>query len=181
MKQQKHIPLHHKYLVMLIKKFFIVVLFLSLSSFVNVHKYYISLTQIDYISDSKSVQITMNIFMDDLQETINKSFSQEFDLTNAAAIEDSHNYIKEYLESHFKLKINGQDVSISYLGNENEGDIVYLYTEVENIEQISTIEVECTMLTDFFPEQQNLVKLKVNGEFDSLLLTKKNDKGLLNF
>lgn len=166
---------------MLIKKFFVFVLFLSLSSFVNVHKYYISLTQIDYISDSTSVQITMNVFIDDLQETINKTFNQEYDLTISADVEDSYGQIKQYLEAHFKLKINGQDVEIKYLGSENEGDIVYLYTEVENVNQISTIEVINNMLTDFFPEQQNLIKLKINGEFDSLLLTKKNDKGLLNF
>jgi len=166
---------------MFIKNFFIVVLFLSLSSFVNVHKYYISLTQIDYINESKSVQITMNVFIDDLQDAINKTFNQEYDLTINADVEDSHNQIKEYLETHFKLKINGHDVSINYLGSENEGDIIYLYAEIENINQISTIEVINNMLTDFFPDQQNLIKLKINGEFDSLLLTKKNDKGLLNF
>ena len=166
---------------MLFKKFFIIVLILSLSSFVNVHKYYVSLTQIDYISDSASVQITMNVFIDDLQEAINKTFNQEYDLTINADIQDSHNQINQYFVEHFKLKIDGQNITLNYLGSENEGDIVYLFAEVENINKISTIEVINNMLIDFFPDQQNLIKLKINDKFDSLLLTKRNDKGLLNF
>jgi len=163
------------------KTVFIGLLFILASSFTDVHKYYISLTQIDYIKDSKSVQITMNLFLDDFDVALQKTFGKNFNLSSKEELENSNGYIEEYLEDHFEIKIDSKSLNINYLGKEYEGDIVYLYIEIENVKTISTVEVTNNMLIDFFPDQKNLIKLKINDKFDSLLLTKKNDKGLLNF
>ncbi|MEJ2113605.1 MAG: hypothetical protein P8X62_07930 [Flavobacteriaceae bacterium] len=156
-------------------------LFILASSFTDVHKYYISLTQIDYIKDSKSVQITMNLFLDDFDVALQKTFGKNFNLSSKEELENSNGYIEEYLEDHFEIKIDSKSLNVNYLGKEYEGDIIYLYIEIENVKTISTVEVTNNMLIDFFPDQKNLIKLKINDKFDSLLLTKKNDKGLLNF
>ncbi|HMC00972.1 MAG TPA: DUF6702 family protein [Flavobacteriaceae bacterium] len=163
------------------KVVFIGLLFILISSFADVHKYYISLTQIDYIKDSESVQITMNLFLDDFELSLNKTFDQNFNLNTKEELENSNDYIQKYLQDHFQLKIDDIAQNTNYLGREYEGDIVYLYIEIENVKTVSTVEVKNNMLIGFFPDQQNLVKLKINDKFDSLLLTKKNDKGLLKF
>jgi len=166
---------------MYLKRLLLIVLFFTLSSFSNLHKYYVSLTQIDYINDSKSIQITMNIFLDDFEQTLNSVFNKEFRLDSKEELKDSNDYIQKYLQDHFELKVNDKVIKIHYLGKEYESDIVYLYIEVENVKGITTIEVKNSMLIDYFPKQQNLIKLKINNKFDSLLLTKSNDKGLLKF
>jgi len=163
------------------KVVFIGLLFILISSFADVHKYYISLTQIDYIKDSESVQITMNLFLDDFELSLNKTFDQNFNLNTKEELENSNDYIQKYLQDHFQLKIDDIAQNTNYLGREYEGDIVYLYIEIENVKTVSTVEVKNNMLIGFFPDQQNLIKLKINDKFDSLLLTKKNDKGLLKF
>lgn len=160
---------------------FIGLTFILASSFTEVHKYYISLTQIDYIKESKSVQITMNLFLDDFDVALNNSFGKNFNLSSKEELENSNDYIEDYLEYHFEIKVDNKIQKINYLGKEYEGDIVYLYIEIEDVKTISTVEVKNNMLIEFFPDQQNLIKLKINDKFDSLLLTKKNDKGLLNF
>lgn len=160
---------------------FIGLIFILASSFTEVHKYYISLTQIDYIKESKSVQITMNLFLDDFDVALNNSFGKNFNLSSKEELENSNDYIEDYLEYHFEIKVDNKIQKINYLGKEYEGDIVYLYIEIEDVKTISTVEVKNNMLIEFFPDQQNLIKLKINDKFDSLLLTKKNDKGLLNF
>jgi len=160
---------------------FIGLLFIIASSFTDVHKYYISLTRIDYIHESKSVQITMNLFLDDFDVALNKTFGKDFNLSSKVELENSNDYIEDYLENHFEIIVDNKIQKINYLGKEYEGDIVYLYIEIENVKTISTVEVKNNILIEFFPDQQNLIKLKINDKFDSLLLTKKNDKGLLKF
>ena len=56
-----------------------IVLLIPLFAF-TAHKYYVSSTKIEFKKESKTVQITMRIFIDDLQETINSSFSKDFEL-----------------------------------------------------------------------------------------------------
>ena len=42
----------------------------------TMHKYYLSSTKIEYKKESKTIQITMRFFIDDLQETINRTYSK---------------------------------------------------------------------------------------------------------
>jgi hypothetical protein len=123
----------------------------------------------------------MNLFLDDFDVALQKTFGKNFNLSSKEELEKSNGYIEEYLEDHFEIKIDSKSLNVNYLGKEYEGDIIYLYIEIENVKTISTVEVTNNMLIDFFPDQKNLIKLKINDKFDSLLLTKKNDKGLLNF
>jgi len=59
--------------------------------------------------------------------------------------------------------------------------LVYFYLEVENIDDIKSLEVENTILTTYFPKQENLLKTKIYNKYQSLLLTAKKTKGLLKF
>lgn len=160
---------------------FIGVLFVLLTSFTEAHKYYISLTQINYNKDSKSVEITMNLFLDDFELTLNKSFNKTFNLSFKEELENSNDYIETYLQNHFELRIDSKKQEINFLDKEYDGDVIYLNIEIENIKRINTVEVKNDVLIAVFPDQQNLIKLKINDQFDSLLLTKNNDTGSLEF
>ena len=62
------------------KKYFLLLLIIPLLSF-SVHKYYLSLTQINYKEASKSVQIIINVFMDDIETALNKDHSIDLQLS----------------------------------------------------------------------------------------------------
>ena len=55
------------------------------------------------------------------------------------------------------------------------------YLEIENVENISSIQASSHVLFDVFPDQQNIVRFKIYSKNKSFLLTKDNDKGMLNF
>ncbi|MDO9261999.1 MAG: hypothetical protein Q7U08_08670, partial [Flavobacteriaceae bacterium] len=61
-------------------KFYKITLFFlafMLMSF-SVHKYYVSLTQIHHNEKDKSVEITLQVFTDDLELSLNNQFHQTF-------------------------------------------------------------------------------------------------------
>jgi len=165
---------------MKIKNILLLLCVIPLLSF-SPHKYYLSLTQIEYKSESKSLQIIINVFMDDIETALNKDYSIDLQLTTKNELTDNDVYFKKYLEQHLHLKIDDLSSSFNYLGKEYDGDLVYFYLEIENINSLKTIEVDNTILIDHFPEQQNLIKSKVYKKYNSILLTKTNDKGLLKF
>ena len=65
---------------MKLKKLFLLALIIPLFAF-SAHKYYLSLTQIEYNSKSKSIEVIINVFIDDIETTLNKLHNKRFALT----------------------------------------------------------------------------------------------------
>ena len=147
----------------------------------SAHKYYLSLTQINYKSESKYIEIIINVFMDDIETALNKDYSIDLKLTSDKELIDNDVYFEKYLTDKLHFKIDDISKNFNYIGKEYDGDLVYFYLEIENIENVNTIEVSNKILTTHFPKQQNLIKSKVRAENKSMLLTAESDKGLLKF
>lgn len=159
----------------------ILFLVLPLMASTTAHKYYVSLTQIDYNEKSKSLQITMNVFIDDMEATLNNTFNKQFNLYTEKEPKDSDKYFEDYVKKHFKVSLEDKEMNYNYIGKKYEGDVVFIYLEIEHVDDVKTIQIVNNMLMEFFELQKNLIKLKVKGKFDSLMLTKGNAKGVLNF
>ena len=162
------------------KFFFLLFVSVGLLSY-NVHKYYLSLTQIKFKKEEKSVQIIINVFMDDIELALNKDYDIDLQLTTKSELKDNNVYFEKYLKDKLRFKINGESQVYNYLGKEYDGDLVFFYLEIENIASITTIEVANNILTFHFPTQQNLIKSKVGAKNKSVLLTKENANSVLNF
>ena len=97
------------------KKYFFLLLLLPLVAF-QTHKYYLSLTKIDFILESKSIQITSRIFIDDIEVALNKKYGKSFKLDTNQEVEDLNSYIKKYISKLLIIKINGEITSFNYIG-----------------------------------------------------------------
>ena len=162
------------------KKVIIILLVLPLLSF-TLHKYYVALTEIEYKEDSKSIQMIMNVFMDDIELAINKDYNTNLQIASKNQLVNIDDYFYKYLQQHFKVIINNKETSYKFIGKEYDGDIVYFYLEIENVSLPKSIKIENDILVDHFPDQQNLIKATVNKKRKSLFLSSTNDKGLLKF
>lgn len=162
------------------KKQLLIFLLVPLVAFTT-HKYYLSLTQIEYNQDEKSLQVIINVFMDDIETALNKDYSIDLQLTTKKELTNSDEYFKKYLEDKLEFKAEDKDLHFNYLGKEYEGDLVYFYLEVENVSKPTSLEVSNKILIKHFPEQQNVVKMKIGKKKRSKILNKKNDKALLKF
>ena len=150
------------------------------SSSVN-HEYYVSVTKIEYVSKEKSLQIISQIFIDDFEKLIHERYDKSVTLAIENESEKIDGYIKKYLKYKLDIKINTQDIDFVFLGKEYKDDIVYCYLEIENIEDIKTLEVKNEVLFDIYPKQQNILRTKINGKDKSFILIPENNKAVLNF
>ena len=162
------------------KKYILLLLIIPFFSF-TIHKYYVALTEIEHKEDTKSIQIIMNVFIDDIEATINKEYNIDAKLSYKEELKDIDSYFQKYLKEHFKIAINNTSKTYKYIGKEYDGNIVYFYLEIENIIEVKNMEIENTMMVKYLPEQQNIIKVKTNKKSESLFLTKKNYKAVLKF
>jgi len=163
-----------------LKKVILFLIIVPLLSF-TAHKYYLSLTQIEYSKEEKSLQVIINVFMDDIETALNKNYTIDLQLTAKNELKDAEVYFEKYLREKLNFSVNKNNVDFKYLGKEYEGDLVYFYLEVSDIKNPTSLELSNKLLLDHFEEQQNVVKMKVGKKRRSKILNKKNDKALLNF
>ena len=55
-------------------KFLIIIFIIPLFAFTSMHKYYISVTQINYVKEKESVQITSRLFIDDFENALKTNY-----------------------------------------------------------------------------------------------------------
>ena len=163
---------------MKIPKTFFLLLIIPLFSF-SAHKYYLSLTQVKFKPETKSIQIIINVFMDDTELALNKDYNIDLQLTTKKELPNNNVYFEKYLREKLQFTIDGTPKKFNYMGQEYENDLVYFYLEIENITTVKKIQITNKILTKHFPDQQNLIKTKVGKVDKSILLNKDESSGTL--
>ncbi|PTM10980.1 MAG: peptidase E [Bacteroidetes bacterium] len=161
------------------------ILFLTLLfpfiSFAPLHKYYVSVTQIEYVEDKASVQIVMRIFIDDFEKLLRKRYDNSITLEKSKNEDQIDTYIGEYLANKVKISIDNKLSSFAFLGKEYEDDIVFCYLEINNISDINDFEITNNLFFEIFKEQQNIIKADIKSKNKSIVLTSQNNRVKLNF
>lgn len=163
------------------KKYIIIALIIpSLMSF-TLHKYYLSVTDVEYNAEAKSVQLITRIFYDDLEDVLNERYDKNFILSDRSDQEEIDTYLKKYLISKIKIRVNDELKKLQFVGKEYEDDYVVCYIETSRVDSITKFEIENELLIDLFPEQKNMIHTKIYKRQKSFLLTRESAKAMLNF
>ena len=156
----------------------LVVIFVLFSSF-GIHKFYVSIYQINYVKEKKMIQITSRIFMDDLNSVLQKKFGKPIHIGAANETTEDLALMEKYLLENFTIKINGQPKVILYLSKEIETNVVICYFKIKDVSKIKSVEIQNISLFELSDEQQNIIQANIFGTKQNLLLTPDNVKGLL--
>lgn len=162
------------------KKIILLLLVLPLFAF-TMHKYYVSLCEIEYLKEKQSIQITLGVFIEDIEVSLNKNTGKQLNLASKTEVANVNDYYKKYLNEHLQISVNGKNQLFKYIGKEYDGDIVRFYLEITNIKELKSIEVFNNILTEDFSDQKNIVKIKVKDFNKTFYLNKSNNKSLLKF
>ncbi|GAA6767363.1 hypothetical protein PQ462_03890 [Flavobacterium sp. KACC 22758] len=157
------------------------ILFLSLSAFAF-HKFYVGVFQVEYAAEKKMIQITSRIFIDDLNNAMEKKYHKKTFVGTEKETQADLDLFKKYLAENFTIKINGQTKPITFLSKEVEaGDVLVCYSRIKEIDKFKTIEISNTILVDWNGEQQNITHISAFGTKRSVLFTESSRKELLKY
>lgn len=139
-----------------------------------------SLTQINYSEEQKTLQIVVRIFIDDLETEINTLSQHKIELGTEREPLNIDLIYKNYLKSHLHFHIDKHHKTLEYIGNEYKNDQVFFYLEVAEIDSIQSLEIQNTVLNNSFKEQENIVKTSIYDKHKSFILTRNNSKAFLS-
>ena len=135
----------------------------------NGHKFYVSTTTIEFKPTSKSLQITSQLFTDDLQLIM-----REQDESIILDPDSDSEFIDQLIENYFKknLVFSSKGINIPYifLGKEYLNNITKCFIELKFTETPNKLELSNELFLSLFKEQQNIVHFKNLGQRKSYLL-----------
>lgn len=153
----------------------VIVLFIVLTSFVSAHKYYVSVTDIEYSKATTSLQITSRLFIDDFEKVLQERYDSTLKLDD----KNAGVYVEKYFRKKLVVEVNAVPQIYTYIGKEFDGDMLHCYFEIENINEITSVKVTNKLLMGQFDGQQNITHVTVNDKKKSFLLIKDKISGLL--
>ena len=144
----------------------------------NDHDFHVSKCLIDYDAEAQSLQMSMHIFLDDLEQALGQQGYEKLFLCTPREAAGAEEYLEAYLRANFKLVINGQPAQYKYWGKEISDDLaaVWCYLEVENLSELNTLEVTYQVLFDTFRDQKNLASLTLPGRDPGMLFFQIGDE-----
>lgn len=151
---------------------------IGLSSF-SIHKFYVSLYQVDYAREKKMLQITSRIFIDDLNNSIDKKYGKKIQLGSENETDADLLLFKKYFSEKFTIKVNGQLKPVQFLSKEMEGDVLICYFKIKDIYKIESLEIYNAVITEGNSEQQNIMHFSILGVKNTLLFTESSPKGVI--
>lgn len=153
---------------------------LLLFSFTIKHPFYLGVTDLKYNTKQKSLEGTVKLFTNDLEEALSNIYHVKVDLINGKDKESMTKILSDYLRNHLKLKVNAKAAPINLIGFEHEAEAIWMYVEV-SCAPPKKLEIENTLLYDYIKSQINIVHCQVKDNAKSSKLTNPDKKMVLEF
>lgn len=157
-------------------RIFLIMCLVICAGFKSPHKFYTSITQMEYNPKTQSWEIIMNIFYDDFEKALENYYSKKI------KIDDSQidAYTKNYLEHQLGFFYKGKHLKYHYIGTELEKDVFKIYIEVKQ-KKPSEISIVNRVVIDVIDEQINIFNLKYADQRKSMIFQKDKEKNSCSF
>lgn len=167
--------------IMKLIKITLLILIIPLLTAATAHKFYVSITKIEFVKEKQSLQIISKMFTDDIEDALQARYDENLILDSNKESEREKALLKQYVFQKLEIKVNGAHVSYEFIGMEYKMDEVIIYLEVTGISEVKTLEVTNEVLMEMFEEQQNIIHYRRGDYRRSLVLEKEYPSGMLNF
>ena len=155
--------------------------FLIVTLFFPFHDFHVTHTTFHYNNESKSMEITIKVAIEDLEKSIeNKSTKKLGDLSNYQENINSEKLILEYFRNNLTFSLTENTKEFKWVGKETSNNLhdIYLYFEIPNFdknENIESITIKNTLFLDLYDYQTNIVLIELPERKYNLTFNKDKD------
>lgn len=131
----------------------------------TLHDIHISKAEINYKTEEKVIQISLHIFLDDLEDELKLMGGHNLHLCTEKETEEAEEYLLKYINQNFKLQSQGRPLELDFVGKEVSEDLVavWCYLMIEDIE-IDQLDLNYQIMLSRFDDQKNIIAFKKNGK-----------------
>jgi hypothetical protein len=125
---------------------------------VNSHAFHISRTTLNYDTPTKTYQLTIHIFIDDLTKCLEKKGYKNLNIGSKSESKLTDEAVEKYIKEKMVLS-DGKPIAIDYVGREfsEDGIALYCYFETKAVVYSKNLTVTNALLLELFEDQKNIV------------------------
>ncbi|MBN1651914.1 MAG: hypothetical protein JW857_11335 [Bacteroidales bacterium] len=162
-----------------VKHFLFIFLFSLGIPLLQAHPFYVSICEIDY--KDHALEISLRLFTTDLEKTMEDWGAGKLHLGEKNEIANADSLLKDYVFQSISLKVDGKKPILQFIGKEVNQELTWIYIEADDVPDFNTINISNRVLFQIFPGQTNLIHVNHREKTKSLLLTKNNPSGELDW
>ena len=144
------------------------------------HDYHVSKTNVRYVAERQQLQVEMQVFVEDLELAMQDAGAPPLELGTEAENPESERYLIAYLDKHFGIDWNGKPLPLRLVGWELEDDLhgLWIYLVAEDVGPAQEVRIQNSVLTEYYADQKNIVKLYAGEErLGTLLMGRGSEQG----
>ncbi|MFQ3582493.1 MAG: DUF6702 family protein [Chloracidobacterium sp.] len=122
------------------------------------HKFHASFTTIEFNPESGSLEISLRVFSDDLENALSRKARRRIELDRAP---EAAEMVSAYVRERLKLRrASGEPLRLAWVGMEQRVDMTWVYVEASAPDGPGGIEALVTVFFELFRDQKNNVSSK---------------------
>ena len=134
------------------------------------HQQKTSVTRILFNPRTENIEIMHRFVVHDAEHAAGLIFGERQTLMES---EESRELFSSYVRNRFAIEANyanglAKELSLNYVGQEIDGQYLWVYQELENDPAIIGLSIVNLALRDVWPDQSNLVNIEHEGKIHSL-------------
>lgn len=147
---------------------------------IGAHPFHVSICEMTYNQKEKTIEISVRMFLDDLELTLSEKRSESINVLDPNEKEKLDNWVETYLKENLKIWVNDYQTEYNYLGSEIEGLALWTFIEIEDVDQLRLIGIENNVMLERFEDQIQLVHFSKEDQVRSLKLYKDHSYGMID-
>ena len=153
---------------------------IGLLSIWALHPFHVSVSEVHYNDQTKTLEISIRMFTDDIELAVQKQGHENFSLSGQTDRKVADEYLAGYLAERFKISVDENPLNLQYLGYEMDEDATICYIESGKVDSIGKIEIYNDLLTDVVEDQINLTHFEYQGKTKSFRAVKGNTSAIID-
>lgn len=143
-------------------------------SFFNLHDHHISVCDLVYNEQNKTIEIIHTAIVGDLEKALKKeSKRKRIDLLNEDRFEENESLVSQYFEENFQIFQNEKELKHKWIGYEVIENELRAYIEIEGIITTENLVLKDYFLIEHFRKQKNMVHYKLGENLKTRVLSRK--------
>lgn len=134
------------------------------------HPFFVSVTEVEHNAQDKTLEISSKIFTDDLEAVLLKNYGTLVDFKKTGEKASQDKLVADYVKKHLSLKADGKQLTLEYVGFEEEREAIWVYCQISGVASVKKLEMDVSILHDYTNSQINLVHATVGGDRKSYKL-----------
>ncbi len=123
------------------------------------HDVHLSKSEVNYDTKSRSVQLSISLFLDDMEVALAARGADNVKLFSSYEVDNADVLIQDYLSDKLRFSQSGVDLSTIYLGREISEDLsaVWCYIEVADIAVDQVLSVTNEIFMEIYDDQKHVM------------------------